>query len=273
MNIKYFKIFLMDSVDNLVIAVDNFVIRKKKISLKMKVQPDLSISPNNIIIRKKIALKTKSTINQLNDYLDQKFKHHLMFIKDSWADVKYKIRLDNNNQECWWDLELLLSHFAEQLNCSCMSNPSPQWPSNPFNRCHFSKSQLSTLHKQVVELKIPINFMINELFKFLETKYKNVPIDDFSIPFIGFVSNTYRFRQVNNKDSQGTYIGYWVKKSEPLSLFEQHYKELKQISPCDYDTRTNRTFERREYLFYKDILDSMPEEHIDLSLSCITLTV
>ena len=87
---------------------DNFIIRKK-LPIKLKQQPE------NIIIRKKIKLKLKSheitpppiqqkstnnveqkykkpqitlkksPMDQLNNYLDEKFKHHLMFIKDSCA--------------------------------------------------------------------------------------------------------------------------------------------------------------------------------------------
>jgi len=266
---------------------DNFIIRKK-LPIKLKQQPE------NIIIRKKIKLKLKSheitpppiqqkstnnveqkykkpqitlkksPMDQLNNYLDEKFKHHLMFIKDSWTEVKHKIRLDSNGQECWWDLELLLKHFAEQLNISCMANPSPQWPSNPFNRHPFDKSQLLLLGKQIKELKIPVNYMVKELFNYLQTKFRYLPIDKFTATFIGYVSSNYRYRHVNYKDSQSNYVGYWIKKTEPLTLFEERYNELKLIPPGEYDEENDRIIETEEYAFYKDILNTMPAETIDL---------
>lgn len=259
------------------LAESNVIIRKK-IQLKLKDSYNKHINPQETIkspvlevkkpeaeIRKpQIMLKKKPVINQLNQYLDDNFKHHLMYIKESWSEVKYKIRLDNNNQECWWDLELLLIHFAEQLNSSAMSNPSPQWPSNPFNRVPFDKSQLSKLGKQIKELKLPVNYMIKELFNYLQTKFRYVNIEKFTGSFIAYVSSDYRFRIVNCKDSQGNYTGYWVKKTDPLSLFEERYIELKHITPGEYDDETDRIVERDEYIFYKDILNSMPQETIDL---------
>lgn len=236
----------------------------KKIQLKLKSENDLSTVP--LIIKKpRIVLKSKqSPIEKLNQYLDEKFKHHLMYIKNSWSEVDYKIRIDSNNQECWWDLEILLIHFAEQLNSSCMSNPSPQWPSNPFNRQPFTKSQLLKLNKQITELKIPVNYMVKELFNYLQTKLRYVSMDKFTGCFIGYVSHNYRYKLINCKDSQDNYIGYWEKKNVPLSLFEQRFNELKQIAPVEYG-HGDHIIERVEYTFMKEIIDSMPPQTIDLT--------
>src|SRR5438105_4542691 len=96
---------------------ENLVIRKK-IPIKLKEPKPVEPSkPSNVVIRKKIQIKLKepvkklqvSAIDQLNQYLDEKFLHHLMYVKNSWSEVKYKIQMDSNNQECWWDLELLLT--------------------------------------------------------------------------------------------------------------------------------------------------------------------
>lgn len=271
---------------------NNLIIRKKiALKLKEKAQLDeheLVKKESNVIIRKKIQIKlkkqkdsdsnevvkltTKTDVAQLNKYLDDTFKHHLMMLKDSWSEVDYKIRMDNNNQECWWDLEFLVVHFAEQLNGSCMSNPSPHWPSNPFNRVAFTKQNIMTLHKQIKELKIPVNFMLNELFNYLQDKFRYVSIDKFTPNFIAYVNQKYRFKLVNSLDSQGNYIGYWVKKTDPLSLFEQRYKELQQISPTEYNEDTEEFEEREEYVFYKDILEAIPKENIDLSKTALIVS-
>jgi hypothetical protein len=251
-------------------SVNNIVIRKK---IELKVKKDYIITPNNVVIRKKLKLKDSPPmlpmtpiIDSLPDdnYLDQKFLHHLMLIKDSWSEVKYKIRLDSNEQECWWDIEILLEHFAEQLNCSTMSNPSPQWPSNPFNRVQFEKRQLLQLGRQIKDTNLSVNCMIREFFNFLETKLRYVSIEKFSTCFVNYVSRNYRFRIINSKDSQCNYIGYWTQKDLPVSTFEMHYAECKKIFPCEYDEASDRTIERDEYRFYKEILDSIPSENVDL---------
>lgn len=249
--------------------IENQIIRKK-IPLKLKT-PAPATGPNTVI-RKKLQLKSKvpSTIEQLNRYLDENFHHHLMYIKDSWSEVKHKIRLDSGGRECWWDLELLLLDFAEKLNYSCMSNPSPQWPSNPFNRIPFERSQLILLGKQIKELKIPLNYTVIELFKYLETSRRCY---SFTKHFIAYLDQHYRFRLINCKDSQDNYIGYWVKKSEPMTLFERRYHDLTQIAPYEADFNHDRMVEREEYRFYKDILNHMPEETINLeSLSTAYFT-
>lgn len=262
---------------------DNLVIRKK-IQLKNKIVDPQSISEdqNNVVIRKKIqlklkeltddslkkppiSLKKKSSIEQLNQYLDENFIHHLMYIKESWSEVKYKIRLDNSGQECWWDLEILLLHFAEQLNISCMSNPSPQWPSNPFNRQPFTKSQLLKLSTQIKELKIPVNYLIKELFNYLQTKFRYVPIEKFTACFIAYVNHNYRYKLINYLDSQDNYIGYWVKKNESFTLFERRYNEFKLVTPSVYNENTDQLVETPEHKFFKDILNCMPKETVDFS--------
>ncbi len=265
-NIIIRKNISIDSKDK---CEDNKIIRKK-IQLKLKPEKNKIIHNCDRIEKTKLILKKKtvekSPMEQLNFHLDENFKHHLMFIKDSWSEVKHKIRLDTNNQECWWDLELLLKHFAEQLNVSCMSNPSPQWPSNPFNRIPFNKSQLILLGKQIKELGISVNYMLIELFNYLESKLRFLTIDKFCNSFIEYVNHHYHYRIINYKDSQGNYLGYWVKKKDELSLFERRYAEFKLITPREYDNSTDQLVETAEYLFYKDILDSMPEESIDLDL-------
>jgi hypothetical protein len=253
--------------------------------------------PNNMIIRRKIQLKLKPTDNQtqtkistdkipiqvksdittydqLIEYLDQKYLHHLMYLKDSWSEVKYKIKMNtystsntttDTGQECWWDLEILLKHFAEQLNTACMDGPSPQYPSNPFNRQPFRRSQLLTLHEQIKELHLPVNYLIAELFDYLKQSKSDLPnLTTFAKNFIAFISPKYRFRLVNHKDSQENYIGYWVKKTDPLTLFELRYNELKLITPSEYDARHDRLVERRQYRLYREILNLFPKENIDL---------
>lgn len=195
-------------------------------------------------------------MRKLNDYLDKNFLQYLMYVKDSWSEVKYKIRFDTENQECWWDLELLLKHFGEQLNVSTMSNPAPKWPFNPFTRQLFNRHQLMKLGLQIKKINFDAEDIIQEFFNFLE-KYSN--IDQFTFDFQSYLSQNYRYKLVNMTDSQENYVGYWVKKTEPLSLFEMRYNEFNSICPFIYDQRSRQLIANREYTFYKEILDSIQD--------------
>ncbi len=246
----------------------NMIIRRK-IQLKLK-PPDSQSKGDKIPIQVKSDI---TTYDQLIKYLDDKYLHHLMYLKDSWSEVKYKIKMnmyptgstEKGSQECWWDLEILLKHFAEQLNTACMDGPSPQYPSNPFNRQPFRRSQLLILHQQIQELHLPVNYLIAELFDYLKPNKSDLPnLETFAKTFITFISPRYRFKLVNHKDSQENYIGYWVKKTDPLTLFELRYNELKLIAPSEYDPRNDRLVERRQYRLYREILNLFPKDNIDL---------
>ncbi len=256
----------------------------QRIPIKLKTNTSLlpiqtelppSQNSNSSIIRRKITLKippdiiveTKQTkipvtLNSLNTYLDQHFLHNLMMIKDSWSEVKYKIRMDSSNQECWWDLEILLKHFAEQLNTSCMNNPSPQYPSNPFNRQPFTRIQLLTLANQVKDLKLIVNLAVAELFEYLKTTIDQN--NQFLTKFVNYLSVGYRFRVVNYKDSQDNYLGYWINRKDPLTTFETLYHQMTLITPSYYDSTRDRLVERHEYVVFKTRLNSLPLEQIDL---------
>lgn len=249
---------------------ENVIIRKK---LQLKQIKDINgntIIHKNIPETSKIKIKLKdnrSPIDKLNNYLNINFKHNLMYLKDTWADVKYKYQIDSNGKEGWWDLEMLLIHFAEQLNAASMSNPSPQWPSNPFNRIPYSKIQLLELGKHLVNLKLKINCILKQLILYLNEKIgQTLLINKFPMDFMKFIETKYRYQLLNNKDSQGNYIGHWVMNNTPLSLFENRYKEYLLITPSEYDSDDDELVETDEYNFYLDILNHMPKETSDFSI-------
>lgn len=210
----------------------------------------------------KILLKPE---HGLNAYLDRKFKHCLMGICDSWSEVKYKIRLDSHNQECWWDLEVLLLHFAERLNSSNMSNPDPQWPSDPFTNVEFKKERLINMYDKIQYLDIEVNLAVKEFFKYLNSNMRYVKINKFSSCFIKFLEKKYRFKVINCIDSQENYMGYWVDKAVPESEFELNFKEYMTVAPFDESIGSNELIETHEFQICKAILNSLPAESIDFS--------
>lgn len=213
---------------------------------------------------KKFKIVLKNCIPS-DQYLDQHFLHHLMYLKDSWSEVKHKIRFIVNGRDEWWDLEILISTFAEQLNMSNMSNPCPQWPSNPFNRQPLSYSQLFIIEDAVRKAQIPINYVLKSLFDYLHEHETNSELV-LGQTFLKYLSVRYRYRLINQKDSQDNYIGYWVSCKQPLSIFEQRYQEYSQIIPFQGWVVLR---ERPEYQLYREILDSIPPESVDLN--CISL--
>ena len=277
----------------------NMIIRKK-ITLRPKAEPIMptvlkkplanqsslankeqgKVKEPPIVIRKKITLKRKETLpegfasrEKFNKYLDSHFIHHLMGIKDTWSEVKYKIRLDSRSEECWWDLEMLLTYFAELLNSSVMTNPAPQWPSNPFNRIPFEKSQLLGLAHQVYDLQLPVNYMISSLFAYLQTDFNSINPDRFDQDFLSYLSKVdqYRFKIMNTKDSQGNYLGYWVPKTEPFSTFELQFARLKQIPPREYNPIIDRLVETLAYRIQTNILNGFPPETVDFEITSRSL--
>ena len=264
-------------------------LNKHKIQLKKK-EKDQS---KNIIInkRKLIALRNAQRTfaglvignaltkhfdqynRNLNNYLDDNYLHHLMYLKDSWSEVNHKIKLDSNGLECWWDIELLLMHFAEQLNSSNMGLPTPTWPSNPFNNVHFTKIQISYLYRRIKKLKLQVNYMVQELFNYLMTKLRYVKISKFRGCFITYVSHKYRYKMINSKDSQQNYLGYWVKKDTPYSLFEQRYREYTQMPPAEYDIDLDQVVESDESKLWKDLLDHIPTESVDFGSTAFDIII
>lgn len=247
---------------------------RKKLYLKKTVIPTM-LQP-----KYKIKLKQpfEPKINQLNQYLDQHFKHNLMYLKDNWSEVKYKYHINTMGKENWWDLEMLLEHFAEQLNISNMGGPAPKWPSNPFNRIFYTSQQLSELGVHLNKLQIPINHVLKELIIYLKKssadnieKLSTDNIEKSLAEFIKHLECNYRYQLINKKDSQGNYIGHWVPKKQPLSIFENQYKEFLLIPPREYDEDDDEFIETDEYLFYLDLLNHIPSENCDFSTDDLVL--
>lgn len=185
------------------------LITKNKFKLPQKSLIDLSISYS---LGDYVTTRFENQTSTLNQNCEQ-----LMYIYDDWNQIPLyrRVLLDNN----WWDVSSLISHFSHCLNSSNMNNPSPMYPSNPFNRIKFTKDGLIKLrqHLYLTMIEIPISVYIFLDMCLDRPEVNNTILDTFS--------NWLRFKIINYKDSQNCYQGVWVYKYTELSDFEILFQE------------------------------------------------
>lgn len=193
--------------------------------------------------------------------LNENYKHNLLNLHSSWDEVNYIIYLPtiiNNKIICnWWDIDILIQLFNNNLNRSDMNKPCPIFPHDPFTRVYYNITQLKYFFNTILNLKKNIPIPLLFLNQYIN-KFNTNPCQD---TFINFICENKlgRFKLLNIKDSQDNYQGEWIDYSVPLSIFEQNFKEFENISP--YITNNRNTLSiNPEYLFFRDILDNIPDE-------------
>lgn len=188
-------------------------------------------------------------INNRNNILDEKYKHNLMMLYDSWSEVPLMYQIKLNNE--WWELTSILQHITQQLNQSDMENPFPMYPSNPFTRGSFEKSSIINIKNTVNAFKININIVLE---CFLNTN-TNTNTNN----LINIFSKKLRFKLINNKNSQNCFIGKWVPKNMPLSQFETTY-ELWKDTPYQIYHRIYGLIDNEYKEFLYVMLTNLPPD-------------
>jgi hypothetical protein len=192
-----------------------------KIHNIMKLKLNLKFKPRTQGIIKKIKLKPEYTI----DYLDQHHSASLFGLKDSWSEVRYRLKSDaQTNYGDVWDVELLLNIIANQLNATSMTNPKPQLPYNPFNRVPFSDEFSLQLRDLCFHHHLKVNLAVAVWMNMTPP----LPLAGQVQELVTRLQEHLRFRLVNEKDSQDTRIGYWVKNTARLTAFEWLYNKANQ---------------------------------------------
>jgi hypothetical protein len=185
--------------------------------------------------------------------LNNNYSDYLINGESSWSEIpiKYRYKLTKNEL---WDIRFLIKHFSSQLNCSNNSEPSPQYPFNPFNRNKYNVSTLKSFHKYINKYNITIP---DQLYEFLSHKFHilNSIRNNSSYKIVPKLTKKMRYKMINSCDSQNNYIGTWVYKNVELSTFEQIYREWINIPPYTYDN-IGRLIPNPYRRFYKEILDS-----------------
>lgn len=183
--------------------------------------------------------------------LDEDYSHGLMGMSSSWSEVPMMYRIYIS--KTWWDIRTLLNTIAFQLNQSEYEKPYPMFPENPYTRTKISISDIVSIKKRIKKLcKYGIHVDVNVAVKiFVNQRKKNLrylrKIEDpyiVAITIIDEFADTLRYKIINYTNSQGCYCGYWVKKDEKKTQFEQNFSIFKSM----YFTMDNIIMPNRDTL-------------------------
>lgn len=194
--------------------------------IKIDSQVANSLDKRKIDLEEYFVNLIKNKLHTNVTFLDNKYKHNLLLLKNSWDEVLHykRVYIDNS----WWDLDILLEYYNNLLNSSSMNNPKPLLPCNPFTHSTLSYDDMQTFFKKLAHYKIKISLPLQIVYLNLETlckfEYNEIPykLND-------LLQKKCRYRFTNIKDSQSCYKGYWVNKQTPLSNFENMYDLYQNI--------------------------------------------
>jgi hypothetical protein len=196
-------------------------------------------------------------------HLDEEFSHYLVMGESSWKEIpdKYRYNIKGGNTEEWWDIRFLIGHFTQQLNNSKSGMPSPKYPFNPFTKIKYSPQTIRSIYQKATECKINIHLSFGVFIELdLEKMYGEM---EYSSYLVRKMRRKLRFKMINSEDSEGNYLGHWVDRGEVRSEFEKFYEEWDEICPLEYDL-DNNLVNSRSKSYYKEILNTFPEEMWDL---------
>lgn len=165
-----------------------------------------------------------------DDYLDNNHLENLLGLHDSWQSVPQENRIELNNK--WWDINMLVDLFSNQLTSSELENPKPMYPHDPFTRKNFKPCELEIFKKKCKQLDIDIYI---GLIEFLNLNLKKIYKEEYgtsnkiSLLIVNELSKNLRYRLVNDFNSQNCHNGVWVKKESEYSFFENLYKLYKSL--------------------------------------------
>lgn len=219
-------------------------IKKKNINIK-KLKKDYTDLKNKIII-KKITQKLINVIEYNNNFMNNEHSYSLLS-ESNWKDINIYDRIYLSND--WWYINDIINHIVSQLNNSRMENSYPILPFNPFNRILLSYNEILILKKHIIEHNIKINIILATLLN-LEKKILCEIINEakknnnYSKKFHEILKNKFRYKIINELNSQECFTGFWTYKKEEYSLFEVLYNEWKNISP--YTIYNNEYIENPE---------------------------
>lgn len=244
-------------------------LRKKDYLLFKIDKNELNHSVNTYLKRKKIH-DVVNKLHQLNkkrvEYLDDNHGYTLMGMYESFESVPFahQIKIDNE----YWDIKILTHIFTQQINDSAMEYPYPIYPSNPFTRKRIEPNNLLNMRYRLENLGHPLNkafslFINSDKGRLIDCYNQSIKeYSGFSSKIIRILEKKMRFRICNYKNSQGCYTGYWVRKNEPLTVFEKKYDKWKNTPYQTISYIAHEIIENPMKEYLSEQLDKMPEEDI-----------
>lgn len=214
-------------------------------------------------------LKVKLVVDNYNKTLDDNYGHNLLDMYDSWSDVdpKYHVKISNN----MWDIRILVDHISQQLNNSNMENPFPIYPTNPFTRIPFTVDELKSIKDKILELGMNINIALYQLLNLNDSNLNEIYVEAMkdnnrhSIKLLNTMSKKFRFKIINNKNSQDLYLGLWTSRNDPLSSFEKCYMRLCNMEYQIYNHRTRTFIVNPRRIDMEKYMDNMAVENVNIN--------
>jgi hypothetical protein len=195
---------------------------------------------------------------------DMLYKENLMCIYDSFGEIpiQYLVYIDNK----LWDIRLLLDQWSQLLCATEMQNSSPVYPSNPYTRKNINQEDIKNILKslKINKLKVytPLRYFFENYNKISMSVNYNTDYE-LKKQLINLLEEKFRFRLLNNKNSQDAYTGIWVDKYEKLSDFEIFYDYYDKM-PMQIQTPYGGPIDNYEKIEVKKLLDKYPKENINL---------
>ncbi len=217
---------------------------------------------------KDISKKIKNNYKYIYAKIFDKYNYeNLMNIYDSFIELPIEniIFLDNK----FWDVNLLLEQWGNLLCSTEMQNPFPIFPSNPFTRKNLIKNDVINILNSLIINKIkiynPLKYLLENYDKIYDNEYITYNTDFIlSRKIIKLLEEKFRFRLINNKNSQDCYLGFWTDKNEPLSDFEIFYDYYNKI-PFQITNIFGAIIDNIEKTEIKNMLDNYPKEFININ--------
>ncbi len=234
-------------------------------------QKKIIIKPKKVNIKKILEKIEKRYHNVYAPICDKLYNENLMCIYDSFQEIPLKYLVYVNNK--LWDIRLLLEQWSQLLCATEMQNSSPVFPSNPYTRKNINKEDIDNIIKclKINKLKIykPLKYIF-ENFNRISLSINYNTNYDIKTQLINILEEKFRFRLLNNKNSQDAYTGIWVDKNETWSDFEIFYNYYDKL-PIQIQTLFGGLSDNIEKIEIKKLLDNYPKEMINLDFYCENL--
>ncbi len=250
---------------------------KKELTIK---QTNLQADLKKVRTDAKIDALISSVNNRINknlEQLDSDYAYCLMGMVDSWKNVKPEHIIKIGDE--WWDIEMICSHYAQQLNTTCMENPYPVYPSSPFTRKLVTPDDINHLRVRLLLLNMKVNvalaFFMKIHIKEIGDCHEEASCDanNYSEFLLDILESELRFKLINRQDSQSCFTGMWVLQNEPESFFENMYDEWRETPYQLFTDQGVIDNPRRAYIYGILLTIGKTDKNDDIGNPVLQMTV
>jgi hypothetical protein len=226
----------------------------------------------------KIIKKNKNKFNKLKNKLNNLYKKYikiidkynyenLMSIYESFSEIplEHLVFIDNKI----WDITLLIDLWANSLCSTEMQNSSPVFPSNPFTRKNINledvRNIIFCLNCNKIKIYSPLKYLLLNFNRVLDKNDVNYNTDcKLKKKITNLLEEQFRFRLLNIKNSQDSYIGIWVDKYFTQSDFEVFFDYYDKL-PIQTQNTYGEIIDNYEKIQIKNLLDNYPLDNYNIN--------